>query len=56
MESIFAYPGLGEMFASAVATRDAPTVQAAGTVVIGLSLTLLLLADLLVSHSEHRAQ
>lgn len=54
VESMLAYPGLGQMLASAVASRDVPTVQVVGAVIVGVSLTLLTLADLIASRAERR--
>ncbi|MDO5093207.1 MAG: ABC transporter permease [Propionibacteriaceae bacterium] len=47
VESMLAYPGLGELLSGAVASRDIPTVQGVGTVIVGVSLVLLTCADLL---------
>ena len=47
VESMLAYPGLGELLSGAVASRDTPTVQGVGTVIVGVSLFLLTCADLL---------
>lgn len=54
VESMLAFPGLGQGLASAVAARDTPMVQAMGLVVVGASLALLMLADLVRTESGRR--
>lgn len=54
VESMLAYAGLGQLLADAVASRDTPTVQAAGTIVVGISLALFTGADLLSRVAETR--
>lgn len=55
VESMLAYAGLGQALADAVASRDTPTVQAAATVIVGISLALLTAADMATRRSERRA-
>lgn len=52
VEALLAYPGLGQLLASAVANRDTPTVQAAGAAVVAVSLALLTAADYAATRAE----
>ncbi|RBP64941.1 peptide/nickel transport system permease protein [Brevibacterium sanguinis] len=54
VESLLAYPGLGQGLASAVAARDTPMVQAVSLVIVGVSLALLMLADLVRTEAGRR--
>jgi peptide/nickel transport system permease protein len=47
VEVIFSYPGIGQLLAHAVATRDLPIVQAVALLATAASLLAYLLADLL---------
>jgi peptide/nickel transport system permease protein len=47
VETIFAYPGIGQLLAHAVANRDLPIVQAVALLATAVSLLAYLLADLL---------
>ncbi|RLP08369.1 ABC transporter permease [Propionibacterium australiense] len=52
VETMFAYPGLGQAMAAAVASRDMPMVQGCGLIVVGISLALLTGVDIVVEHAE----
>lgn len=54
VESMLAYPGLGQALASSVASRDTPTVQGVGAVVVGMALALLTIADLVAGWHERK--
>ena len=45
IEAVFAFPGLGQLLASAVSTRDTPVIQAVAAVVIAVVLVGVLVAD-----------
>lgn len=47
VENVFAYPGLGRMFVSAINTRDLPVIQAAALVIATITCLSSLGADLL---------
>jgi len=48
LESVFVYPGIGQLMVDAVAKRDVPVIQACGLVFAGVFVILNTLADVLV--------
>ncbi|QSB06677.1 ABC transporter permease [Natronoglycomyces albus] len=48
VESLLAYPGIGQLLSGAVAARDTPMVQGAGLVLVVVSMSLYTAADLIV--------
>lgn len=54
VESLLAYPGLGQLLAGAVSRRDTAVVQGAGLVLVTVSLALYTAADLLASRAAQR--
>lgn len=54
VESLLAYPGAGQALVAAVSARDTPMVQGLGLVIVGISLAVLLIADLLTSRTRLR--
>ncbi len=54
IETVFSYPGLGELLITAVKTRDVPLVQACGLITATIYLVLNLSADLISTVSNPR--
>ncbi|MCP5083387.1 MAG: ABC transporter permease subunit [Alphaproteobacteria bacterium] len=54
IETVFSYPGLGELLINAVKTRDVPLVQACGLITAAIYLVLNLSADLISIVSNPR--
>jgi len=55
VEAVFAYPGLGQLLATAVRTRDAPVVQAVAALVAAVVLVAVLAADFVAARVTRRA-